>query len=295
MPYSEGFRYCLTCIDRFTRWPEVIPLEDQEAATVARAFYTHWIARFGTPLRITTDQGRQFESCLFKQLNNLTGTNHLRTTAYHPSANGMVERSHRQLKAAIKCHQNNRWTETFPTVFLGILAAWRDDLKSTSAELVYGEPLGLPGEFLMSKDNAAKFDDAAEFNKDLRHHIQQIRPVNGTRHGERKNFVFKDLATTEYVFIRHDGPKNGIQMPYDGPYRVISRNKKTIVIDIKKKKVRVTIDRLKPAYIIVDDHSKEDSSREIQTSTPNTITKEDQRTCSGRRVRFPDRLQVGYA
>jgi hypothetical protein len=84
-------------------------------------------------------------------------------------------------------------------------------------------------------------------------------------------------------------------MPYDGPYRVISWNKKTFVIDIKKKKVRITIDRFKPAYIIVDDHSKEDISREIQTSTPNTITKEDLRTRSGRRVRFPDRLQVGYA
>jgi hypothetical protein len=178
---------------------------------------------------------------------------------------------------------------------LGIRAAWRDDLKSTSAELVYGEPLRLPGEFLTSKDNAAKFDDAAEFIKDLRHHIQQIRPVNGTRHGEKKNFFFKDLATTEYVFIRHNGPKNGIQMPCDGPYRVISRNKKTFVIDIKKKKVRVTIDRLKPAYIIVDDHSKEDVSREIQISTPNIITKKDQRIRSGRRVRFPDHLQVGYA
>jgi hypothetical protein len=84
-------------------------------------------------------------------------------------------------------------------------------------------------------------------------------------------------------------------MPYDGPYRVISRNKKTFVIDIKKKKVRVTIDRLKPVYIIVDDHSKEDISREIQTSTLNTIKKEDQRTRSGRKVRFPDRLQVGSA
>jgi hypothetical protein len=105
----------------------------------------------------------------------------------------MVERSHRQLKATIKCHQNNRWTETLPTVLLGIRAAWRDDLESTSAELVYGEPLRLPGEFLTSKDNAAKFDDAAKFIKDLRYHIQQIRSVNGTRHGEKK----KDLATTE--------------------------------------------------------------------------------------------------
>lgn len=295
MPYSEGFRYCLTCIDRFTRWPEVVPLENQEAETVARAFYTHWIARFGTPLRITTDQGRQFESCLFKQLNYLTGTNHLRTTAYHPSANGMVERSHRQLKAAIKCHQNNRWTETLPTVLLGIRAAWRDDLKSTSAELVYGEPLRLPGEFLTSNNNTAKCDDAAEFIKDLRHHIQQIRPVNGTRHGEKKNFVFKDLATTEYVFIRHDGPKNGIQMPYDGPYRVISRNEKTFVIDINKKKVTVTIDRLKPAYIMADEYSKENIPKKIQTHTPITIPREDQRTRSGRRVHFPDRLQVGSA
>jgi hypothetical protein len=84
-------------------------------------------------------------------------------------------------------------------------------------------------------------------------------------------------------------------MPYDGPYRFMSRNKNTFVIYIKKKKVRVTIDRLKPAYTIIDDHSKEDISREIQTSTPNTITKEDQRTRSGRRVRFSDRLQVGYA
>ncbi|KAL4084490.1 hypothetical protein QTP88_028303 [Uroleucon formosanum] len=179
MSYSEGFLYCLTCNDKFTRWPGVIPMEDQEAATVARVFYSHWIARFGTPIRITTDQGRKYESCLFKQLNYLTGTNHLKTMAYHPSENCMVERSHRQLKAAIKCHQKDRWTETLQTVLLSIRAAWRDDIKSTSAELVYGEPLRLPGEFLTSKDNAAKFDNVAEVIKDLRRHIQQIRPING--------------------------------------------------------------------------------------------------------------------
>jgi len=58
MPSSEGKRYCLTCVDRFTHWPETFPIEDQEAATVARAFYEGWICRFGTSLRVTTDQGR---------------------------------------------------------------------------------------------------------------------------------------------------------------------------------------------------------------------------------------------
>jgi len=58
--------------------------------TVAKAFYEEWICRFRTPFRVTTDQGRQFESHLFRQLNDeLTGTSHLRTTAYHPQANGM--------------------------------------------------------------------------------------------------------------------------------------------------------------------------------------------------------------
>lgn len=148
MPRSEGFRYCLTCVDRFSRWPEAYPMEDQEAETVARHFYDEWISRFGVPLRITTDQGRQFESCLFKQLNCLIGSTHFHTTAYHPQANGMVERLHRQLKTAIRCHQSGQWTKVLPTVLLGIRSAWKDDLQATAAELLYGQTLRLPGEFL---------------------------------------------------------------------------------------------------------------------------------------------------
>lgn len=83
------------------------PMLDQEAVTVACAFYSNWILCFGAPLQIKTDQGRQFESQLFRELNRLTGTSHFRTTPYHPAANGMLER--RQLKAAIKCHNNSRW------------------------------------------------------------------------------------------------------------------------------------------------------------------------------------------
>ena len=51
-------------VDRFTCWPEAVPLPDMLAETVARAFVTHWISRFAIPSKVTTDRDRQFESML---------------------------------------------------------------------------------------------------------------------------------------------------------------------------------------------------------------------------------------
>ncbi|RJX63126.1 transposase, partial [Vibrio sinensis] len=68
---------------------------------MARAFVERWVANFGCPSTITTDRGRQFESDLFRRLTTLLGITRFRTTAYHPQANGLVERFHRQLKASL--------------------------------------------------------------------------------------------------------------------------------------------------------------------------------------------------
>lgn len=103
LPTSQGYTYLLICINRFTCWPEAIPITDITADTVAQAFVNGWISRFGVPSTINTDQGQQFESTLWTHLMQLLGTHCIRTTAYHPIANGLVERFHRQLKGALKC------------------------------------------------------------------------------------------------------------------------------------------------------------------------------------------------
>jgi transposase InsO family protein len=250
LPVSDGFRYLLTCVDRFTRWAEAIPLSDLTAETVAAALVTGWIARFGTPLRITTDRGRQFESHLFRALSNITGMTHLRTTAYHPQANGMVERFHRQLKAALRCHGDDSWTEALPWVMLGIRATWKEDLKATPAELVYGTTLRLPGEYLspppVTPESSSSYIDR------LRRRLAKFRPVQPTHHGQHAVFVFRDLATCSHVFVRHDAVRTPLQQPYDGPYEVISRQDKCFTIHRAGKNVVVSIDRLKPAYVDAD-------------------------------------------
>lgn len=289
MPVSQEMRYAVTVVDRFTRWPEVFPVQNIEAVTAAKTLYNGWISRYGTPLRITTDQGRQFESQLFKELNSLLGCHHIRARAYHPQSNGMVERFHRQLKAAIRCHETSRWTEVLPTVLLGIRSAWKEDLEATSAELIFGEPLRLSAELLSSSDNPDRCNPS-NFLQDLREHFRILRPVSGSKHGQKKTFIFKDLHTASHVFIRRGAPKGTFDAPYEGPFRVINRSNTNFRIDVQGSEMTVAFNRLKPAYIEVEEEfenpqNQEDPQHEEQPTT-GPVTR------YGRRVRFPERYQA---
>ncbi|GBN96443.1 hypothetical protein AVEN_260735-1, partial [Araneus ventricosus] len=129
LPPSRGYTYALTCVDRFSRWPEAIPLKDIKAEIVAFEFYANWIARFGVPERLTSDQGRQFESRLFREFARLLGVKVVHTTPYHPQANCSVERLHRQLKSAIRAHATERWTVVLPSILLGIRTSAKETLN----------------------------------------------------------------------------------------------------------------------------------------------------------------------
>ena len=88
---------------------------------------------------------------LWQQLMQLLGSKRIRTTSYHPIANGLIERFHRQLKASLKCSSNSiKWTESLPLMLLGIRTAVKDDLQCTTAELFCGTTLRLPAEFFTS-------------------------------------------------------------------------------------------------------------------------------------------------
>ena len=147
LPESKGYRYLLTVIDRFTRWPEVVPLQDIEARTVANAYVHNWVARFGVPEQMTSDRGTQFVSELWTAMSKLLGTQLNPTTAYRPQANGLIERLHRTLKASVKARlAGPNWIDELPWVLLGLRTTPKEDLNASPAELVY-RPIDSPWGF----------------------------------------------------------------------------------------------------------------------------------------------------
>jgi hypothetical protein len=147
---SDVHVYLLTIMDRSTRWVEAIPLCNMEANTCIDAFVANWAARFGVLAMVTTDWGAQFTSALWMGACTSLGIKHVLTTAHHhPRSNGMVECVHRQIKDALRAHgAGPTWHSHLPRVLMGLRAVSKQDSAASSAELVNGSPLILPGQLL---------------------------------------------------------------------------------------------------------------------------------------------------
>ncbi|XP_013182765.1 PREDICTED: uncharacterized protein LOC106128848 [Papilio xuthus] len=176
------------------------------------------------------------------------------------------------------CHAPQKWTESLPWVLLGIRSSFKEDLNASSAELLYGEPLRLPGEFF--DPVSCGTTDVSDFIARLRAFAQQLHPTPASRHGSKSVFVYKDLANTDHVFLRENAVRASLQPAYTGPHKVVSRNDKSFTLLINGKEVTVSIDRLKPAYILCDSNNN-------AATSDDTVAK-DYTTRSGRKVKFTD-------
>ena len=167
-------------------------------------------------------------------------------TSYHPQANGMVERFHRDLKAALRSRLNGpNWVDELLWVLLGLRTASKEDIHTSAAEMVYGTPLTVPGDFVCPSDDPVA---AAGLLSNLRDEVLKLRPTPVLRHGTAVSRVPNNIMSTDYVFVRHDAHCGPLHRIYDGPYHVVERADKTFVLDIGGRIETVSIDRLKCAH-----------------------------------------------
>ena len=214
-------------------------MSDSTTDSCVTALLSHWISRFGLPDDITSDRGSTFTSHVWTALAQRFGYVAHHTTSYNPEANGMIERFHRSLKAALmsRCTSAD-WYSQLPWTLLGLRTAPHCDSGYSPAEMVYGDHLQVPAEFFCP----------GEHNGDVRtlhESVQKFVPCHQTYKDTRPPFVPPDLLTSTHVFLRTEGNKPALTAPYRGPFRVLQRKAKAFLLDLLSRMEWVSVDHLK--------------------------------------------------
>ncbi|PIK62720.1 hypothetical protein BSL78_00299 [Apostichopus japonicus] len=155
LPETYNGNKCIVVIaDYFTRWTEAYPVPNQEAATVASVVAEQFVARFGVPQIIHTDQGSNFECNLFKELCKLLGIEKTRTTAYRPQSDGLVERFNRTLEQMLSVYVNESqkdWDVHVPLVLMAIHSSPQETTGYSPNLLMLGRETKLPLELMIGQ------------------------------------------------------------------------------------------------------------------------------------------------
>ncbi|KAI5324012.1 hypothetical protein L3X38_033085 [Prunus dulcis] len=150
MPQGKGqVKYAVVAVDYFTKWVEAEPLATITAAKMEDFIWTHICCRFGIPYAIITDNGRQFDSELFRKFCTRLKINLFFASPAHPQSNGQVEAINKIVKKLLKRQLDKAkgaWPEKLPEALWAIRTSYRTPTGETPFSLTFGSEAVVPVE-----------------------------------------------------------------------------------------------------------------------------------------------------
>ncbi|GFU69521.1 transposon Tf2-8 polyprotein [Trichonephila clavipes] len=141
------------------------------------------------------------------------------------------------------------WSDALPAILLGFRTTYKEALQSSSAELVYGTTIRLPGEFF---DSSPMDSSPIQPVENLKSHFDSIRPSPASSYSKISVFVHPALKDCSHVFIRNVTVRKPLQAPFDGSFKILHRTHKTFDVDINGQKSTISIDLVMPAFLESD-------------------------------------------
>ena len=232
---AKGYKYILVVCDYFTKYTEAYPLKDKTARSVADALMDVWLPRYGFPLFLHSDQGKEFDNAMIHQLSELLGTVKTKTTPYHPRSDGLVERFNRTLLAMLAMfvsQEHDNWDDLLPFMMLAYNTTVHTSTGYTPYRLVFGDECNLPGNLIHRELRAdpppgdpgtyAVWVQQALYESYEEVRAQQQRAT----HRQKRNYDSKAVARAFPIgcwTLRYYPParKNKLCSPWIGPYKVV--------------------------------------------------------------------------
>ena len=232
---AKGYKYILVVCDYFTKYTEAYPLKDKTARSVADALMDIWLPRYGFPMFLHSDQGKEFDNTMIHKLSELLGTVKTKTTPCHPRSDGLVERFNRTLLAMLAMfvsREHDNWDDLLPFMMLAYNTTVHTTTGFTPYRLVFGEECNLPGNLVHRElrpdpppGDAGTY--ASWVRQALHEAYDEVRAQQQrATHRQKRNYDSKAVARAFPIgswALRYYPParKHKLCSPWIGPYKIV--------------------------------------------------------------------------
>lgn len=282
----DGLTVAIVIMDRFTRWAIAVPVPDQTAETVARVLLDHVVTKHGVPRRILSDQGSNYAGKLMGELYALMGVTRMVTSAYHPQANGLVERFNRTLVQILRslCDiRSENWPEYVQLAVFAYNTSEQESLETSPFYLVYGREPNMPGDELL-KYTEFHFRSTQDYINVLKerlsfaHSFVKLQMEELKLEQQKKNEKLKDiiefnvgdLVLLKVPQLTKEAPLKKGSPLFTGPYRILAKHGK---VNYRIKLVNATSRRDPPFTVHVSrlKHYQSSDMEDIKSSSSSPV------------------------
>ena len=237
-PSSDGREDVLVITDVFSKFTQTVVTKDQKAVTVAKALVKHWFPYFGVPGRLHSDQGRNFESEVIRELCKIYGITKSRTTPYHPQGNGQCERFNRTMHDRLRTlseKKKKKWAEYLPELVYSYNVTPHASSGYSPYFLLFGQEPKLPVDQILnlpSPDGNSNPKDWVEGHRQRMAEVMEDARMRQKEAGEKRKerqalkAYDKPIEVGKFVFVRNRKVRgrNKIQDHWEAtPHVVVAR------------------------------------------------------------------------
>jgi transposase InsO family protein len=231
---QENCRFAAVAVDYFTEWVEAKPLENIKAPTIQKFFWQNIICRFGVPIELTVDNGKQFDCYTFKEYCKSLGTHAKFSLVYHPQSNRAVERANGLIFSKIKkClfnQKKGKWVDELPKVIWSHNTIVSRATGFTPFRLLFGTEAMTPEETKNENMRALKAKEIEEVDQKVEKYMIELTILEAAENIEKyqketkawkdKKVVRKDIKTGHLVLKRKKNWENPRKLheSWEGPY-----------------------------------------------------------------------------
>ena len=231
----NGMKYIVTMQDGFSRYCTACTIPNKEAVTVANALLDAWITKFGCPVRIHSDQGREFQNSIWHQLCDRLQIAKTTTPAYNPQSN-LVERFHKTLNSIMRTHlarEDAGWSRFLPMATFAYNTKVNATHGLTPFEVWMGRAAKLPIDLVVPtpdrqypeadayiEETLIRFEEMFRF---MRKHTEATFKRNARLYaGNANTYSVDDLI---WVYSKRKVPNKPTKITdgWTGPYRIVGK------------------------------------------------------------------------